>query len=110
MKVINIKSEEFIPVTSNSGEDTDISTMFVGDLLSHVLGKAIDGTVLITVLTNINTLAVASLLNFPAIIFVDGVQIPDELIKKAELENITLFKTTLSAKDTVISLYKKGLE
>ncbi len=109
MKVVDLKSEEFVAVTSIN-EDIEVSTMFVGDLLSHVLGKATEGTVLITVLTNINTLAVASLLNFSAIIFVDGIQVPAALIKKAEEEGIALFKTEQSAKDTVISLYKKGLE
>lgn len=109
MKLINLINNDFVPLTKHDGSKTEVTSMFVGDLLSHVLGNANDGDILITVMSNINTLAVASLINLSAIIFPDNINVSEELIQKAEEEGIPMFSTTLSAKDTVIHLFNHGI-
>lgn len=110
MRVKDLKSNNFVPLTKYIGLDNEISSIFVGDLLSHVLASANDGDILITVQSNVNTLAVASLINLSMIIFPDNVKVADDLISKAESEGIPLFKTELSAKDTILALVELGIK
>ncbi len=107
--IVNELSKEFVSLTSLKGLNC-ISSIFIGDLLSHVLANANEGDVLITVQSNINTLAVASLINLSAVIFPDNVVVSKEVIGKAEKEKIPLFKTNLSAKEIVLLLSRLGVE
>ena len=53
MKVKDILlSKEFILITDKSGINNDIKGIFSSDLLSHVMGNANNGNILITVLNN----------------------------------------------------------
>ena len=111
MKVKDLISNNFVPLTNyNNGFDNEVSSIFVGDLLSHVLASAEDGDILITVTSNINTLAVASLLNLSMIIFPDNVAVTNAVIEKAESEGIPLFKTHMSAKDAILHLVELGIK
>ncbi len=110
MKVRDLISNNFVPLTKYSGLDNEISSIFVGDLLSHVLASANDGDILITVTSNLNTLAVASLINLSMIIFPDNVPVSNELILRAETEGIPLYRTALSAKDSILHLVELGIK
>ena len=100
---------EFVSLTTLKGLN-GVSSMFIGDLLSHVLANANEGDVLITVQSNVNTLAVASLINLSAIIFPDNIRVEKEVIDRAQKENIPLFKTNLNAKEIVLLLNRLGVE
>lgn len=110
MKVKDLNSNNFVPLTKDNGLDNEIASIFVGDLLSHVLASANDGDILITVQSNINTLAVASLINLSMIIFPDNVHVGQDIIDKAEEQGIPLFKSTLSAKDCILHLVELGIK
>lgn len=110
MRVIDLLNSNFISLTGDIGLNNSINSIFIGDLLSHVLAKASDEDILITVQTNVNTLAVASLINLSLVIFPDGVIVPKDVISRAINENIPLFKTNLSAKEVVLHLTKIGVK
>lgn len=87
--------------------DTVITDFYACDLLSFVMGHATqEGTCLITAITNMNVIAIASLLEYSAIIFVEDMTPSEEVIMKAESLNIPLFKTTLSS----LKIYKEILD
>ena len=86
-----------------------INNIFVGDLLSHVIGSAADGDILITVLNNINVLGVASLLDFSGVIFAHGIKVNEGIINKANELEIPLITTALTSAETVIELFKIGV-
>lgn len=73
--------------------DRIITGFYCGDLLSFVMGHAKTGEILLTITNNMNTIAVASLLDLPGIIFCEGVEPTREMIKKADEENILLLST-----------------
>lgn len=110
MRVKDLISNNFVPLTNYDGFENEVSSIFVGDLLSHVLASAKDGDILITVTSNINTLAVASLLNLSLVIFPDNVAVSEAVIEKANNEGIPLFKTSMSAVETILHLVELGIK
>lgn len=90
----------------NKGNDLPINDFYSCDLLSFVLGHAtVDNSCLITIITSMNVIAVASLLNYSAIIFPEGVNPKEDVINKANEENIALYSSNLSA----LKIYKEIL-
>ncbi len=76
-------------------KEGEIAGVFCCDLLSLAMSKAKTGGVWVTVMNNINTLAVAALCEVPLVIFAHGV-CPDEAMRqRAETEGITLAGTNL---------------
>ena len=52
---------------------------YVGDLLSWVMGRARSGQAWITIMSNINTVAVASLADVACVILAEGVTLPEDV-------------------------------
>lgn len=90
-------------------DNTVIKGCYIGDLLSNVMAHAKSGDIWITVQSHQNVVAVAQLLNLPAIIFVDGHKPQQETIEKAEQEGIYLFATEETAYNIAASIYSLGV-
>ena len=87
-------SNIFTPL--NIADDTrEITGVFCCDLLSVAMSKAPAGGCWVTVMGNINTLAVASLTDCACVILAEGTLLDDSVIEKAKLQDITLFKTDM---------------
>ncbi len=71
----------------------ELTKPYCCDLLSIAMGKAPADSVWVTVMGNINTVAVASLADVGCIILAEGSSLDDNALKKAQLENITVLKT-----------------
>ena len=99
------KSEGFTPVTvSDSGRE--ISGVYIGDLLSWVMGKAQSGDAWITIMSNINTLAVAALTDVACVILAEGVTLEPDILKAAADKETNIVSTELSAYDAALHLSK----
>ncbi len=81
--------------TPGSGE-TVITGGYTSDLLSDVMGNALEGDILITIQGHKNSVAVAHLGNLPAILLCNGRKAPEDMIKAAEQEGIAIFSTTMN--------------
>ena len=77
--------------------EKDIDGAYVGDLLSWVMGNASAGNVWITIMSNINTVAVATLVDTSCILLAEGVTPDEELIKTANAKGVNILSTELSA-------------
>lgn len=77
--------------------DKEVSGCYIGDLLSNVMAHAQAGNLWLTVQTHSNVVAVASLLNLAAIVFVEGHQPHKDTVEKACSEGLPLFSWTGSA-------------
>ncbi len=73
--------------------DEDIKAGYCGDLMSDVIANASNEAIWITVQAHKNSIAVALIKDIKAIVFTNNVEINEELIEKAEEENINLFKS-----------------
>lgn len=95
----------FSPLTLPDG-DREINGVYIGDLLSWVMGKAQSDNAWITIMSNINTLAVATLTDVACVILAEGVTLEDDVKSAAEAKGINVIISELSAYDTAITLNK----
>lgn len=93
--------------TSNDGLDKDVTGAYSSDLLSDVMANAKEGNIWITLQTHLNIVAVASLKRVIGIIIVGNRMIPEEVLKKAGEEKITVMSTPLHAFELAGKVYKK---
>jgi hypothetical protein len=92
--------------STNESLDKEIQGVYVGDLLSWVMGRGQPDEAWITVQSHLNIIAVAVLREFSCIIIADCIEIPEEVINKAKEENIAL----ISASGTAFDCAKKCIE
>lgn len=96
----------------NKGEEKNVECGYCGDLLSWVMGKAESGCAWMTVMNNVNVAAVAVLRDVACIVLVEGVKPDENLLSRAQTEDIALYGSsedsyTLSVK--IDKLLKSGI-
>lgn len=94
--------------TVNVGENPgrEITHPFCCDLLSIAMGKAPAGCAWVTVMGNMNTLAVASLADAACIIMAEGAALDEVAMKKAKEQEITVLDTELPIFDAALKVYQ----
>ncbi len=97
---------EFTPLTLPNG-DREISSVYVGDLLSWVMSRAPADSAWITIMSNQNILAVATLCDTACIILAEGVDPDHGVLRLAEEKGVNLLKSEHSASDIAVTI--KGL-
>lgn len=94
----------------NDNPDLDLSRNitggYAGDLLSWVMGRGQPGQAWITVQVHRNIIAVAALREFSCIIIADGASVPEDLVAKAEEENIVILESGMPVYETAVKLSK----
>ena len=96
-------NENFKAVTLPDGE-REISDVYIGDLLSWVMGRAKADDAWITIMSNVNILAVASLADTACIVLAEGVTV-DEGIKATAVEKcINIISTDFSIFEAAVSI------
>ena len=98
-----VTDESFTPITLPD-KDREITGAYVGDLLSWVMGRAKADDAWITIMSNLNVVAVASLADVACVIFAEGVMPDGELIKVAESKNINLITSSLSSYEAAVKI------
>lgn len=93
-------------LTNHNLQDAiEISGGYVSDLLSDVMGNAVENQIWITIMRHLNVIAVASLSGISAIVFPKNI-IPDQaVISKANEEDIRLLCSSLSTFELTGRLY-----
>ena len=82
----------------------EISGAYVGDLLSWVMGRASSDNAWITIMSNINVIAVATLADVGCVILAEGVTPDGELIKLAEAKGVNLLTSPFSSYETAVKI------
>lgn len=98
MKVSELINKLDLEILTDSGySDREVTGCYIGDLLSWVMGKAKAGDAWITIMNNINIVAVAELTDVACIILCEGVACGEDIIKKADEEGIIILKSEKTA-------------
>lgn len=94
--------------TINTGTDSQklITVPFCCDLLSHAVGRAPAGCAWITVVGNINTLAVAKLTDAACVIMAEGSVLDECTARKAKEQGVTVLRTEKPAFDAALLVYQ----
>lgn len=85
----------------------DITDVFCCDLLSIAMGKAPAGCAWVTVMANINTLAVASLADVACVILAENANLDEATIAKAKEQEITVLRTEEPIFKTALAIWKQ---
>jgi hypothetical protein len=101
-----INSQLFGIVNVGDETDRDITTLFCCDLLSIAMSRAPSGCAWVTVMGNINTLAVASLCDAACIILAEGVHLDEAAAAKAAQQDITVLCTDMPVFDAALAVHQ----
>lgn len=93
----------FVAEALPSGE-REITGVYVGDLLSWVMGRATSGDAWITIMSNRNIVAVAALADVSCILLAEGVKPDADVAQLAEQKGINLLCSERSAYETALLL------
>ncbi len=77
--------------------DREIKDCYIGDLLSWVMGRAPGDSAWLTVMGNINSIAVATLADVSCIVLVENAALDSEAKAKAEMHEVTILSTELNS-------------
>jgi len=86
-----------------------IEGVYVGDLLSYVMGNAGPNQAWVTMQTHQNVIAIASLKEFSVIILIDGNTMDEEALQSARDNDISILVSPLPAYETIQKLVQLGL-
>lgn len=92
-----IKELNLTVLTAENYTDRKIGGCYIGDLLSWVMGRAKQNDVWITIMNNINIVAVASLADCACVLLCEGVSADGDVIGKADEEGIVILKSEKTA-------------
>ncbi len=84
--------------------EKEVDGVYVGDLLSWVMGRAGAGNVWVTIMSNINIVAVASLTDVSCIVLAEGVTLDDSIVSTAQSKGINIFSTDMPAYEACIKV------
>ena len=104
MKISDFAKGINAEVLSLPRPDAVVTGGYCGDLLSRVMGRAIAGNVWITIMSNINTVAVALLANVSAILLSENAEIDEAVVAKAEEQGINVLRTSMTSFEAALTL------
>jgi hypothetical protein len=84
----------------------EINGAYSGDLLSWVMGRAEIGNVWITIMSNINILAVATLADVSCILLCEGVTLETDVLSVAAEKGVNILSTDLTAYNAAAKICK----
>lgn len=87
-------------------ENKEITGVYCCDLLSIVMGRAPQGAAWVTIMGNMNSVAVASLAEIGMIVLADGVKPDDNAISKAVENGINLLASSEPIFETALKIHK----
>lgn len=77
--------------------DRQVCGCYTGDLLSWVMGRAQADNVWVTIMTNINTIAVATLADVSCVVIAEGAELDEAAAKTAEAKGVNVYSSPLSS-------------
>ena len=95
MKVKELCSELGWEMTNGDGEREITGGIYCCDLLSIVMGRAPAGSLWITVMGNVNTMAVSTLADTACVLIAEAMPLDAEALIGAKKGNVTVLRTEL---------------
>lgn len=109
IKIAELIKKCDLSVYSGDNFDEEVKNVYIGDLLSDVMGNAKEDSVWLTVQSHINIIAVANITSTKVIILCNGLNYEKGTKEKAELNNVVLLKSNQNSFETVKKIIELGL-
>ncbi|MDO5293736.1 MAG: hypothetical protein Q4F05_13445 [bacterium] len=102
-----IESGKFHVINDQGDCTKEITVPFCCDLLSIAMSKAPAGAAWVTVMGNVNTIAVASLTEVSVLILAQGMKLDEFALKKARSQNIIVLASSMPIFEAAYWIYKQ---
>ena len=109
MTVQQLKDQLSLTALTLPDGEREIRGVYVGDLLSWVMGRAQSGDAWLTIMSNLNIVAVATLSDVSCIILCEGVTLEESVRSTAEAKGVNILTTEAPAYETAKLLSELGL-
>ena len=109
MTVNDLKNALSLTPVSLPEGDRETEGVYIGDLLSWVMGRAQADNVWLTIMSNLNIVAVATLSDVSCIILCEGVTLEQTVKNTAEAKGVNILATDKTAYDMAKRLSELGL-
>ena len=106
MTVNELKDQLNLKVLVEDDLDREVTDCYVGDLLSWVMGRAPADSAWLTVMGNINSIAVATLADVSCIILVENAALDDNARMKAEMHGVNILTTDRNSYQLAVAISK----
>ena len=84
--------------------EREVNGAYCGDLLSWVMGRAGEDNAWITIMSNINVVAVASLADVACVIVCEDVKLDQEVLNTAKEKEINILLSSSNAYETAVKI------
>ena len=106
MKVSELKEKfGFTYGSGTDAPDREVNGCYIGDLLSLAMAKVDVDNAWITIMSNINVIAVATLADTACVILAENVELPEDVKSQAEMKDVNVLKSPLPIYETAVRLY-----
>ncbi len=106
MTVNELKEQLNLTPLVEDDYDREVTDCYIGDLLSWVMGRAPADSAWLTVMGNINSIAVATLADTACIILVENAALDDNARQKAEMHGVNILTTPENSYSLAVKLSK----
>lgn len=96
MKLKELAEKLELEIKTEGNGNAEVKSAYTSDLLSDVMAHAKENSVFITIQSHKNSVAVASMLDLPAIFVCNKRPVPEDMIKAAKSEEIGIYRTEMS--------------
>ncbi len=107
MKLSEIVDSLSLTVVSG-GTDRDLEGVYAGDFLSRAMSRVEAGDLWITIMNNVNVIAVASLTDAAAVLLAEDVSLMPDALEAAREKDVTVLSSGLSVYELCVALGRYG--
>ncbi len=108
-KAKEILNENYNLVTKLNTMENDFEGLYTTDLLSTAIKHVKDKEILVTIIATNTTISLAVMLDIEVIIIPAQIEIDEQLINRANQEDIAIIQTRLLTHEVIIDLHERGL-
>ena len=106
MKIKEFAEKLNLKVLTAYDEDKNVTGCYSGDLLSWVMSKAQEGDAWLTVMGNVNAVAVAVLTECACIVLTENASLDEQAKIKAEMQGVCFLQSDKNAYELSVEISK----
>lgn len=106
MKIKELADKLNLKVLTPCDEDKNVTGCYSGDLLSWVMSRAKEGDVWLTVMGNVNAVAVAVLTECACIVLTENASLDEQAKIKAEMQGVCFLQSDKNAFELSVEISK----
>lgn len=104
MTVIQLAETVGLKIETMPQPEREVKGAYCGDLLSWVMGRASEDNAWLTIMTNINVIAVATLSDVSCVILCEGVTLDEELKNTAKEKGVNILISDKNSYETAVKI------